>query len=1073
MPTGPVSLLTGLLFDTRTMKSERRARSRQVSVTWRFFTRLAPSPAPFNGIPWPCGGHARASGPAVGDVGLVRKSGGAHLLMFRLGELADAPPSFSEASLRCARVPCTNTSWRAVKTRERPDTRLGCRQVNATLNKHATVDASNEARHQTSTSTRGCMWQKAVDSLAQRVQEALVDAFRSLAQHLTWADQNDPQLFDLFVELRVRGVRQHSWSQSRADAGSHRLSQQMVAHFSRVLAQCALPGGSGTAHSAVAVQLLQTLSILVLNTSRETSMYYLCSNNYLEDVLTCADKQLHETGGGEAGGSELLAWYVSFLKALSLRLDAQTIQFFVTDAQPPACRLYAHVLRYITHGDALVRAAARAAVLNVLKVNDPRVLQAALGDDSLRAALCTTLASDVATCTARIGAALVARPAPGGDVPLAALPPPWSDVAHACEELGASRVSPDVCVACVLTAATSCADDGLCYLNDLLHIGVPPVATAVTDALCHVALPPLLAPLLPGAQSGGSNLTAESKLGIGAALFGLSRLVRVVTHSGVTAHILASMGIVQHGGGDGGSTEEQSGEAQRRRALLVDTLASPGGGDFGASSAAVFLLASACDVEAGPPPPGDGAAATTTALLRLAADGHACADLVAGLLSFLDFACQLTSRGDTPPADVAAVLPVAACAGWTLRQLLLVSAPSPTPGPPVATHVASWRSAADGLLTRLLHGPWADAVMPLTLDTWRALSPRLLAPPPLSDVAVAGALVRCARIRGASSTDSSHAAADMPPASPSAEHSPSSGDADACLHAVRAWVVWHALGLVLTQHRPPEELLATALPVSPPSSPRHGAMVAPDALPSEFCDGFTLPQAEPGATPGGVFTCRVSFERGREKRLQLWCAPCAVHAVAGQSGPAAAAAKGEGNSTRTGMLLLTETVPIGMGHARIVRSVAPVLGSNAYIDTAHAKWLHVRVRPCVGALRMCLPGNGGGGQGGRLSSAGPFAGGGTQLPGQWHEPHPAVREQKRMQDGHWTLAFDTKEQCADALAMIQREAGALRAECGDALELLVQHMAALGAVSGADDAEASIDLGRAAEDASDGDGTVE
>ena len=94
-------------------------------------------------------------------------------------------------------------------------------------------------------------------------------------------------------------------------------------------------------------------------------------------------------------------------------------------------------------------------------------------------------------------------------MPLAALPPPWSDVAHACEELGASRVSPVVCVACVLTAATSCADDGLCYLNDLLHIGVPPVATAVTDALCHVALPPLLAPPLPGAQSGGSYLTDE------------------------------------------------------------------------------------------------------------------------------------------------------------------------------------------------------------------------------------------------------------------------------------------------------------------------------------------------------------------------------------------------------------------------------------------------------------------------------------------------------------------------------------------------------------------------------------
>jgi hypothetical protein len=549
--------------------------------------------------------------------------------------------------------------------------------------------------------------------------------------------------------------------------------------------------------------------------------------------------------------------------------------------------------------------------------------------------------------------------------------------------------------------------------------------------------------LLPAGQLHSDDVTAENekgsrstKLGVGAALFGLSRLLRVVSRPGVTATVLASLGVGEHGGEDGESSTQKREEAQRRRTLLVATLAGPGGGDFGASAAAVFLLASACDVEAGTQ--GDGA--TTSALLHDAADGGACADLIAGLLSFLDFACVLTTRQGTPPADVAAVLPVAACAGWTLRQLLVANESARM----ADTHVAAWRASADGVLTRLLDGPWADAVMPLTLDTWRALSPRLLAPPALSDVAVAGALVRSARIRG-SSSDIPDASADTPPAGsqpPAAEHGPSSGDADTCLHAIRSWVVWHALGLVLTQHSPPGELLATALPVSPPSSPRAATQVPPDALPSEFCDGFTLPDAEPGAPSSGVFTCRVSFERGREKRLQLWCAPCAVHAVAGQSGPAAVTA-GEGQSTRTGMLLLTETVPIGMSHARIVRSVAPVLGSQAYIDPAHAKWLHIRVRPCVGALRMCLPGNGGTSQAARHSSAGPFAGGGTQLPGQWHEPQPAVREQKRMQDGHWTLAFDTKETCADALAMIQREAASLRAECGEALELLVQHMAVL------------------------------
>jgi hypothetical protein len=66
------------------------------------------------------------------------------------------------------------------------------------------VDASNEVRVTTHSSPPKDVVN---DTKAWRClpQEALVDAFRSLAQHLTWADQHDAQLFDLFVELRVRG----------------------------------------------------------------------------------------------------------------------------------------------------------------------------------------------------------------------------------------------------------------------------------------------------------------------------------------------------------------------------------------------------------------------------------------------------------------------------------------------------------------------------------------------------------------------------------------------------------------------------------------------------------------------------------------------------------------------------------------------------------------------------------------------------------------------------------------------------------------------------------------------------
>jgi protein CLEC16A len=160
----------------------------------------------------------------------------------------------------------------------------------------------------------------------------------------------------------------------------------MLAHFVRVLVQCAPGSAAGSAPArgactALAVQLLQSLSILTANTRRETSIYYLFSNNYLNDLL--ALKQF-DYGVDE----EVLAWYISFLKAISLQLNEHTIQFFVGDAATPAdgapgvpaaFPLYAQVIRFVQHGDSMVRAAARAATLNVFRVDDPAVRGPARG----------------------------------------------------------------------------------------------------------------------------------------------------------------------------------------------------------------------------------------------------------------------------------------------------------------------------------------------------------------------------------------------------------------------------------------------------------------------------------------------------------------------------------------------------------------------------------------------------------------------------------------------------------------------------------------------------------------------
>jgi hypothetical protein len=70
------------------------------------------------------------------------------MALFRLGpERAEEHTSFSAASLRCARIPRMHWPLRGRLARKADsegasDDRL----VNTTLNKHATVDASNEVR---------------------------------------------------------------------------------------------------------------------------------------------------------------------------------------------------------------------------------------------------------------------------------------------------------------------------------------------------------------------------------------------------------------------------------------------------------------------------------------------------------------------------------------------------------------------------------------------------------------------------------------------------------------------------------------------------------------------------------------------------------------------------------------------------------------------------------------------------------------------------------------------------------------------------------------------------------------
>nr|XP_034988207.1 protein CLEC16A isoform X3 [Zootoca vivipara] len=155
----------------------------------------------------------------------------------------------------------------------------------------------------------------------------LVETIRSITEILIWGDQNDSSVFDFFLEKNV------------------------FVFFLNILRQ-----KSGR---YVCVQLLQTLNILFENISHETSLYYLLSNNYVNSII------VHKF---DFSDEEIMAYYISFLKTLSLKLNNHTVHFFYNEHTNDFA-LYTEAIKFFNHPESMVRIAVRTITLNVYKVS--------------------------------------------------------------------------------------------------------------------------------------------------------------------------------------------------------------------------------------------------------------------------------------------------------------------------------------------------------------------------------------------------------------------------------------------------------------------------------------------------------------------------------------------------------------------------------------------------------------------------------------------------------------------------------------------------------------------------------
>lgn len=165
----------------------------------------------------------------------------------------------------------------------------------------------------------------------------VVEALRSLAEIIIWGDQNDPRFFEFFLE------------------------SDMLSYIHQILLQ------PGNLAGEIAKQVLQSLSILIQNIRKETAIFYMFSNNYINDIVTQKF---------DFRDDEVLGYYINLLKTISLKLNKRTVQFFfIENGEKCAFPVYTCATNpiLVKNSDGMVRAAVRTLTLNVYNIDDEAV----------------------------------------------------------------------------------------------------------------------------------------------------------------------------------------------------------------------------------------------------------------------------------------------------------------------------------------------------------------------------------------------------------------------------------------------------------------------------------------------------------------------------------------------------------------------------------------------------------------------------------------------------------------------------------------------------------------------------
>ncbi|XP_052182421.1 protein TRANSPARENT TESTA 9 isoform X2 [Diospyros lotus] len=798
----------------------------------------------------------------------------------------------------------------------------------------------------------------------------VIEALRSIAELITYGDQHDSAFFEYFMEKQVMGefVRVQKISRS----------------------------------VTVSVQLLQTMGIMIQNLKSEHAIYYMFSNEHINYLITYSFDFSNE---------ELLSYYISFLRAISGKLNKNTISLLVktNNDEVVAFPLYVEAIRHAFHEEGMIRTAVRALTLNVYHV----------GDEYVNKYVSSTPQADYFLKLFKF-------------------------FREQCISLNAlvldSAKSNTPESASTTSSAIDEIEDNLYYFSDVISAGIPDVGRLITDSILELLIFPLLLPALR------RDAIDEKKMGAVTSLYLLCCILRILKIKDLANTVAAALFCPEeafllnsevklngHVPGYGFSDENQNPEKDdlstemlsgRLRDTILNSSSSAEiyseddvrqhhskGSQSALREALLSYVSTGDDVQV------LGSLSLLATLLQtkeleesmldalgilpqrkqhkklllqaLVGEGSGEEQLFSsesnsgkdGITSELDsylrrlkdqygLPCSLSEIGLSPSINRFQVLDALVSlfcrsnisaetlwdGGWLLRQLLPYSEAEFN-----SYHLKllkdSYQNCTSGLLGET-RGTWCDLLVTLLCDDWKKCKKAIEASSPQREPKCLLFPSRQCSYTGPTLGESSFTAGER------------------LYELVKVFVLLYQLRTFS---------VGGALPDQPP-------IQLPTDVPEKYraksagLDGFS---PKPGVELKLVdaVPCRISFERGKERHL------CFLALSVGTSG----------------WILLAEELPLKQ-HYGVVRVTAPLAGCNPRIDEKHLRWLHLRIRPTTFPFRDTA----------KCATQGKL-------------------KTNTLVDGRWTLAFRDEVSCKSAMSMIIEEMNSQSTEVERRLKTLLDH----------------------------------